>query len=396
MPRPIFRTLTLAALGVSLGAALGCDSTKRWPYDGPDGIKVTITSPTDLGTSERRVSGLDLTVDLEIQDARGELVPDTVKLNVYAQWLGTLSPVRDAAPPLQEVEVRGGRATGVPIKLPVAFGPTVLWFEDTGTDRISSSFATGASAPIWYADPTASDVNRPLSEMSAEANERSSLEGKQIRAVPQAGNQLVVTATYTQSYNVSEVRPDGTTPDYGHLYVFSFSKPPVYVGQVLASVSGGVLEFNGQTELSFPRGNPLDPQPQTRFFPRPVRINSMTLGDNIAMEKLEGALIQVQDVAACPLTSEYDKNNYDRFGQWLLDVGAGCQARFLRLNVVTRGAVPGYDPPPAAGSRIGCITGTLRNVALNQGSTMVWLIYPRPDDPDKRRPSDVQLTGACQ
>ncbi len=399
-------TMRRACTGVfALALAFGCDTTKRWPYEGPDSVRVTVRSPAQLGSAERRISDLDVVVDLDVVDAHGDPVADVVKLNVYAQWLGTLSPARDANPPLQEIEVRGGHAAGVHVNLPVAFGQTVLWFEDTGADRISSSFATGASLPLWYPDPTAADVNRPINEMAADSNEHSPLEGKQLNVVSQPGNQLVVTATYTQSYNVSEVRPDGTTPDYGHLYVFSFSKPPVYVGQVLEYVTGGVTEFNGMTELSFPRASALEPQPQTRFFPKPVIVSSETLKDRIAMEKLEGALIQVQDAVACPL-NDYDQKNYDKFGQWIIDVGAGCTARFLRMSVVTKGAVgnidqssptmPGQTVPPAAGTRYGCITGTLRNVALNQGSVLVWILYPRPDDAEHRRPSDVKPMGACQ
>ena len=404
MPRRSCRAL------LALGLALGCDTTRRWRYEGADSVQVTVRSPAQLGTPERRITDHDVVVDLAVLDAHGEPVTALVKLNVYVQWLGTLSPVRDASPPLQVIDVRGGQASGVRITLPVTYGPTVLWFEDTGEDRISSSFATGASLPLWYADPTAADVNRPVDEMAADSNEHSPLEGKQLNVVAQPGNQLVVTATYTQSYNVSEVRPDGTTPDYAHLYVFSFQKPPVYVGQVLEYVTGGVTEFNGMTELSFPRAEPLAPPPETSFFPKPVVVTSETLKDRIAMEKLEGALIQVKDAAACPLPEKCDPENratlerctYEKYGQWLVDVGAGCTARFLRMSVVTKGAVSDIDRvvagqpvPPAAGTRFGCITGTLRNVALNQGSTLVWILYPRPDDPTKRRPSDVQLTGAC-
>jgi hypothetical protein len=378
MMRRFIEVLAACAFLVGVGS---CDSQKRLRR-GPDGIIVTITQPGDLGTPERPIMERRLVFDLDVVDLAGNPVDEDLDINAYVQVLGTLTPNRDAfTAPLQTIRLVAGAARGVTIMLPDTYGPTVLWFEDTGGDRLTGTFASGASAPIYYPFkpyPTPADINLPPDENGADRNERSRFEGQQVRIEPLAGSKLVVTAVYTQSYNVSEVSPDGTTPPYGHVYVYSFQRPPVKEGQILHYVTGGVTEFNGQTEITFPRAEAID---RSAPVPRATPVNAMTIKDTLAMEKVEGGLIQLANVKVCPLDS-----TYEMYQQWSLDIGNGCTAKSLKLNIVTAGAVRGYDPPPPAGTTLACVTGTLRNVAI--GDFVLWLLFPR-------RTSDIVATGSC-
>lgn len=359
--------------------------------EGTTSLRVEIVSPADLGSEEARLpdGARDVTLRVTALDEQGR--PDegfAAVVDVYTHFLGTLTPERGAETALTLSLERGvGEGT---LTLPPAYGPTFLWVEDARGD--AATYATGTSPRLWYRDPFLADLSRPSDETSLLALERSPLEGKQVRVVAsQHGDEgrLVVTGVYAQGYTVSDVRCSGGAPPcvavpYAHIYVYTFGRPraedgaAIRTGQLVSWVSGGVGEFNGLTELNFPQTGLESAEPREEFLPPPVVLEKDWLASPtgatgmIHLERLESALVAVENGVVCPLDADYTQ-----YGQWKLDVGLGCGRPY---HVVTQGAVAEFDPAAHVGRTLPRVVGTLR--AVNIGTFHVWIVYPR-------RPGDV-------
>jgi hypothetical protein len=379
MNRAAGRALLVALLGI------GCDRELGEIYPGVQSLRVEVKTP--LGEEGARISDRTVVFDLTALGRHGQVEPLDLTANVRVFFLGTLSPPLGAEQPLAQVRLAGGVASGVQVSLGGAFGPSVIWVEADAAGPgggAGSARASGASPTIYLPDPTLADVQRPPDESSVERNFRSQLEGKQLRVVASPGGKMVVTATYAQSFNLSDVDARGQVGPYGSLYVFTFQRPRVSVGDVLTELTGGSIEFNGMTEVSFPRWKP-DPPMDRAALPAPAILDRFTLADPLAMERLEAGLVRVENAAVCPLDM-----NYDQYQQWALDLGNGCGFE-QPVQVVTAGVVTGCDPPPPAGTVIPYVQGTLRNVALrdkNNTPFSFWILYPRGSD-------DVAGRGPC-
>ncbi len=355
-------------------------------------LAVEVMDPPSLGSETDRLPTTlrQATFKVTALDAQGQLDPSfSTDVDVYTQYLGTLTPERGSASTLH-VTLTNGVGTGR-LNLPPAFGATFLWVEDAAGS--GATFATGVSQTLWFRDPYLSDMSRPPDETSLEALASSILEGKQVSVSKSEfgdAGRLVVTAVYPQGYTVSDVDCSQTpcvTPPYGHMYVYTFGRAKatdgtgIEVGQTLASVGGGIGEFNGFTELNFPQSVLADATPNEALLPAPVPLDLCWLdsrtgaGGMINLEKLESALVTIEDGTVKPLDS-----NYERYGQWKLgfdrvECPPGSEPTTAELSVVTTGQVPGFDPACYVGKKIPRIVGTLQ--AVNIGSLNVWKIHPR-------------------
>jgi hypothetical protein len=350
---------------------------------GTQSLRVEVLAPSDLGSPDDRLDDtqLGVTVRISARDEQNEL--DTEfdgEVDVYAQFLGTLTPTLDEAP-LDRVTLSGGESAATDIVLPPVYGPTLLWVEDGSGD--DATFATGTSDTLWYRDPFAADLSRPLDEMALDALESSPLQDKQVTVSSSrygADGRLVVTAVTAQGYTVSDCQcgpggaPPCTTGDYDHVLVFSFSRPKdergrnIELGHVLDGFGGGVSEFNGLTEIAFPQTfvESDDPVIDPDLVPEPFLIQESFLTDTIEMERRESALVAVDGAVLCELDEDWET-----YKQWKLDIGAGCGSP---INVITAGIVE-FDPADYVGMTIPRVVGSLRPV--NIGSFNVWIMYPR-------------------
>ncbi|HTM23293.1 MAG TPA: hypothetical protein VL172_22380 [Kofleriaceae bacterium] len=366
--------------------AAGC-TDELPPIEGTASLRVTVVSPTDLGSAETRLPDSDRTVTLDIValDNNGE--EDTTlsgPLDVYVHFLGGLTPqLGTGDPPFATVTMTGGHADGVTVDLPATYGPTFLWIEDGSGD--DPTFATGTSATLWYRDAYLADTQRPVDESAFDALLVSPLAGKQaIINTSEFGatGKLVVTGVYGQGYTVSDVDcPGGNPPctpgDYGHGFVYSFNYPVdengrgVRVGNVVAELRGGISDFNGLTEIGFPQTflatSGGDPILDESLVPEPVVLQPEWLSSGIDMEKVEGALVAVDNATLCPLDDQFTT-----YQQWELDIGLGCG---VPVSVISAGQVASFDPTPYVGQVLPRVVGTLRPV--NFADFDVWIIYPR-------------------
>jgi hypothetical protein len=366
---------------------------------GTTSLAVTVTSPAQLGTPDAPLC-LDpdvvcedrkVTVDIQARDQNGQPDPSVNgDIDLYAHFLGTLTPDQPRHIPLQTVTMTAGVATAT-LALDSAYGATLVWAEDV--TRPGASFATGVTPELYFRDPFLADVQSSLGISPLAWLESSPLEGKQVRVSrSQFGNQghLVVTGVYGQGYTVSDVKiADRSVPPFAHGFIFTFGRPraaggrDIEVGDVVKTVSGGISEFVGFTEYNFPQTVLTDAAPDPSLVPDPVLLDRAWLDlpaapeGMINLEKLEAGLVEVDGAKVCDTAGD---TSFARFAQWKVDVGRGCGSK--AFSVITKGQVADFDPVAMKGKTIQRLVGTLKGV--NQGSLQVWIVQPRSS-------ADIQL-----
>ncbi len=384
-----------------LGAA--CTDMKD-PVEGTQSLKVELVSPASGGSKTQRLPDTQrtITVNLTALDAQGEVDTSFSRtVQVYAQFLGTLTPKLTEAP-LGTFTLISGKATNQSVTLPLAYGPTTLWIDDGKSSE--PTYATGTSPTLWYRDPFISDLQTPKSETALDALSSIPLEAKQVSVTTSrygARGRLVVTSTFSQGYTVSDVEcadtngaPPCTTQAYDHAMIFTFSAPrgddgaSIVEGQTIDGFAGGVDEFNGLTEIGFPQtfgaggmnvNKAREPVPaivdaETTVTPG-TWFDALTApgGGLINFERNEAAPIKVLTPKVCELD-----NDYATYKQWKIDpfgVGGNCAGNKKVINVISAGTVSDIDVPSLVGKTLGSVTGVLRPV--NIGTFNVWIIYPR-------------------
>jgi hypothetical protein len=377
------RGRALAALAAAGLAAGGCVD-ERAPIRGTTSLAVELDSPADPGNEVDRLPDdvRAATVSVTALDAQGELDESfTRQVDLYVHYLGGLTPELGTEP-LLRFPIEEGVSGSIDVELPGVYGPTFLWVEDGRGG--GATFATGTSDVLWFRDPYLADVSRPLDEGALDALERSPLEAKQVRVSGSrygADGRLVVTGVYSQGYTLSDVScqaggaPPCTTGDYDAVFVFSFGRPTglgtgaIEIGDVVESVTGGISEFNGLTEVNFPETVVAEEERDADRLPEPLVIQPAWLASRIEMERAEAGVVAIENATVCELDDDYDT-----YSQWKLDLGNGCGDP---VNVITAGQVD-FDPAEHVGQVLPRVVGTLRPV--NIGSFDVWIIYPRSNE----------------
>ncbi len=374
-----------AVLGAALvTVAAGCTEEETATY-GTQSLRVELVAPATTGSREAPLPDGARQIPLRVTalDAQGAVDSTlTADLRVFVQFLGSMTPTLDSVAPLATLRMTAGAASGT-INLPPVFGPTVVWVEHSS--GAAPTYATGTSPKLWYREPTISDISTPTDEASLAALASSPLELKQARVETSrygALGRLVVTSVYSQGYTVSDVAcadaagtPPCTTGNYDHVTIFTFSAPrdergnEIKVGQVIPGFTGGVSEFNGLTELSFPQTFATSDTPEVNLarLPEPRQLELSWFSQKIQFERVESSPIAVLGGKVCPVDADYAT-----YKQWKLDIGRGCSGDVI--NVVTAGVLD-FDPAANAGRVLPKVVGALRPV--NIGSFNVWIIYPR-------------------
>ncbi len=375
--------LFAAVLTAAVPLQTGCTETLD-PIVGTTSLRIELLTPA--GTAEERLpdSARSAMLNISAINAQNQVdVSFNGEVTIYSHFLGSLTPALGQMP-IASATLVNGVVNNVSIDLPPTYGPTFLWVEDGKRD--DATFATGTSVELWYREPFLEDVSRPLDEMALGARENSPLEGKEVVVSESrygARGRLVVNGVYAQGYTLSDVEcanEAGTPPcvvgDYDSIFVFTFSRAEdqderaIFVGQFIDSFSGGISEFNGLTEVGFPATNVSDTSEHLDAVPAPIVIDSTTLDAPIEMERAEASLVALENATMCPLDE-----NFERFGQWKLDLGDGCDGVRNTVSVVSSGVAADFDPGLYSGQVMPRVIGALR--PINIGSFNVWIIYPR-------------------
>ncbi|GEM_PF-1004572 len=394
------RIIYVATLGSAL---LGCVE-ERDAVTGTQSIKIDLVAPTSGGEINNRLpdTARSVTVNLTALDENAEVDASFDQtIRVYAQFLGTLTPQLDQMP-LAQIPMSGGMAANAMITLPDSvLGQTTLWFDNgsgLGPDYQHGA-VTGISPTLWYRDPFVRDIQTPRDEMAVDALSITPLTDKQV-TVDESRNgatgRLVVTSVFAQGYTLSDVScgPGGAPPctadSYDHAMVFTFSAPrdesgrPLEIGDTVRRFNGGVSEFNGLTEIGFPRtfvtdaNNPTLEHDPARL-PAPVLFDTAWFGPlsnpagRINFERNEAGAIEIRGAKVCDVAND---PNYATYKQWKIDpAGASGTCGSNTLSLITAGTDFTTDPVTLKDRILPRVVGILRPV--NIGSFNVWIVYPR-------------------
>ncbi|MEZ4400434.1 MAG: hypothetical protein R3B06_10470 [Kofleriaceae bacterium] len=369
------------AVSLLVVAGSGCVETLP-PLEETTSLAVELVAPADPGAPDRRLADTDRTVQLRVTAKNAQNQLDTGfnrQVQVYVQFLGTLTPELGAVVPFATIDLVNGESAVATVTLPAVFGPTTLWVED---GRDGGTFATGTSPALWFRDPFVADISTPRDLGALDALSSSPLQNKQVTVNASrygARGRLVINGTYAQGYSVSDVEcadAAGTPPcvsgDFDHVLVFSFSRPKdeqgrnLEAGQFIDGFGGGVQEFNGLTEMGFPQTFATDLSVDPARIPPPAQVDPSWFSNPIEFEKHEAGLIELVGGTVCPLDADYAT-----YKQWKVDIGRGCGQA---VNVITAG-VADVDPATLVGTVVPSVVGVLRPV--NIGSFNVFIIYPR-------------------
>lgn len=364
--------------------------------EGTQSLRVDLIAPADTGSPDERLddAARSVTVKVSAIDERNEIDTEfNGDVDVYAQFLGGLTPSLDDAP-LERITLTNGVSQNTQFDLPPVFGATFLWIEDGTGDE--ATYATGTSPTLWFRDPYVSDVSTPEDETALDALEASPLEGKQIKVTGSrygANGKLIVTGVYAQGYTVSDADCTTTpcvTGDYDHVLVFTFSAPKdennntIYLGEVIDGFGGAASEFNGLTEIGFPRTFVKDADhPELEHdparLPPPVLFDTAWFGPlsnpagRINFERNEAGAIEIRGAKVCDAAND---PNYTTYKQWKIDpAGASGTCGSNTLSLITAGTDFNTDPVTLKDRILPRVVGILRPV--NIGSFNVWIVYPR-------------------
>src|SRR5262249_39385390 len=151
------------ALALAALAAPAC-SDHEAGVTGTTSLRVQVSSPTSLGSadaplcSDPSAACPERSVTIQVSALHQLRQPDTsvnADVDVYAHFLGTLSPDQPDHMPLATLHMMNGVASGT-VQLDHAFGSTLLWAEDVS--RADASYATGVSPELYFRDPFLADV----------------------------------------------------------------------------------------------------------------------------------------------------------------------------------------------------------------------------------------------
>jgi len=273
--------------------------------------------------------------------------------------------------------------------------------------EVGGTFAAAVSPPVWY------DLPRVIDIQGQGTSTPYKFEAVQVKT--DGPQRLVVTRVSSDGFYATDLanQADG----YNHIYAFNFSTPAgMRVCDVITRLTGTANEFFGGTQVSFPSFEvefPIEGQGVCEV-PEPALIEAATIADNVAMEKLESALVRVSGFHIAqnfgpdkainnvfgPTQSNCDFNDDGQVdfedpeegscsnvcaaapecSDW---IGFAARGNYKVTNGVAMiqintGTVPEVDPPGSRGMEIALVTGTLRNFS---GGSLNWTIETRcPDD----------------
>ena len=273
-----------------------------------------------------------------------------------------------------------------------AFGDTHVWLSAVGEPDetgAGGSFATGVTEAIPIHQPTISQLQDVSSLDVDDPFTTSPLFGEFV-TVRTEDRDVVVTALTTKGFWVSDLAD--APGNYSGLFVYTFNKPEdVDVGDRISLLAGGVQEYVGATQMSFPiyeaaEGESLTP-PESSVLPADQLCDDED-PNNPYLEQYESSIITIES-ATIPagfhatepgIDPDPDYNQYLEYGQWPIETVDGC-----RFYVVSNTTVPGFDPVEHAGQDVGPVTGVVSYVRAGGHK---WMILTRGGDDLPFAPAD--------
>lgn len=370
---------------------------------------MTLSSPveSELGTPERSVTPTSLRFSAESLDERGQrfmvnapveafLVAGGTRISLSNPCAMSDTPAVDPTWLLSRFDLTNGQAPSVslPLTAPAIFGRITLNVEEP------KSLAQGATLPIFFPNPTISQIVKPLDIAAANATFCSPFLGRQIifdRASTATGK-LVVSSVFQNAIAIS----DSAATEYNSIYVFTFSRPSSFLvkGRVLDRVAGAVAKFNGMTQV----GNPVisaSEELRREMVPAPVELTPMrrptqttNSAENQWLTKYIAAPVFINGIVCETEKDQSRKDNWLKYNtvainqtgdgnpESLSGCGGSNTTMYVpptRFNVQFSGkGVGGFDPAVHAGKEV-TMTGMLQNSVSKSGKTVFWTVVVREE-----------------
>lgn len=367
---------------------------------------MTLMSPTEseLGVPGQTVTPASMKFSVDALDEKGQVWPSDAQLQAFLVAGGGRLPLKDpcdtsastGADPdwlLSRFNLTKGHAEDVtlPFSTPAIFGRLTLNIEDP------VSQAAGATPPIFFPNPTITRLVKPLNLAAMNAAYCSPYLGRQITVDGSAGTgKLIVSSLFQNALAIS----DTAAPEYGSIYVFTFSRPPTSFskGRLVDRFAGAIAKFNGMTQVANPT---LDPgnDVRTDLLPPYIELDakrrptsSVTSAENQWLTQYIAAPVRITGIV-CETTKDqsrsdnwvkYNTVQINQTGDNDPESVTGCggvnSATYVpptRFSVQFPGkGVGGFDPATQAGKEV-TITGMLQNSASKSGKTLYWTVSVR-------------------
>ena len=330
--RPDLRSL-FAVLAIFISIFSGC-------YSGTDGggklsgsFKISFAPGTKTGTPDRplKVSRnfIKYTLNIEPLDPTGKLESNyRGKVCVY-----TNRGILKAS--LFPIELRGKSQIDVQLKL--GFGRTVIWVGeikkgercpnslDPNDEILPGVGRVGAAPPLYFELLSIRDVQfAQLKPYDSPLYKKYSIIGR---------GKMVVTAVTSNGFYITDLDSARDKKGYDSIFIFTFSAPTLIFGEgatqkllspgdIILRVEGGVDEFSGHTQLTFPTFIPkwkdkaagrTEKLPLSQL-PSPRKIEPELFWSRRDMEPYESSLIEINNAIAIPVVREQE--GWREFRQW--------------------------------------------------------------------------------
>ncbi len=296
-------------------------------------FRVSFSPGTKTGAPEKPLkvarNFVKYTLNIEPLDAAGNLEGNyRGKVCVY-----TNRGILKAS--LFPIELKGKSQIQVQLKL--GFGRTVIWVgEIKSGERCPNSLdpndtvlpgvgRVGAAPPLYFELLSIRDVQfSQLKPYDSPLYKKYSIIGR---------GKMVVTAVTSNGFYITDLEAAKDGKGYDSIFIFTFSAPTLIFGEgatqkllspgdLIVRVEGGIDEFSGHTQLTFPTFIPkwrdkaagrTEKLPLSQL-PPPRKIQPDLFWSREDMEPYESSLVQIEDAIAVPVVR--DQDGWSEFRQW--------------------------------------------------------------------------------
>lgn len=232
------------------------------------------------------------------------------------------------------IEIAG--KTEVTVQIRLAFGKTGVWVSEVSGDRCPNSLdpddtvltsvgRVGAAPPLYF------DL---LSIRDVQMNDQKPYSSPLYKKYAVIGKgKMVVTGVTSNGFYLTDLSAYRDGLGFDSIFIFTFSAPTIafgegpvprtlQIGEVVERVEGGVDEFSGHTQLTFPtfvpkwkgkRGGEIERVSENEL-PKPRAIGAELTWNRREMEPFESALVEVKN--ALPIEVVEAQDGWKEFRQW--------------------------------------------------------------------------------
>ncbi|MGB9599237.1 MAG: hypothetical protein ACP5KG_10545 [Myxococcota bacterium] len=372
-----------------------CSTEQIGIEDNLQSFEIRILSPENLGSEKDLLPADTNTIIFQVK-ALGSKGEDPYKitkdLSLYLNFGGKSTFIKT-------IKITGGISAEERVEVTNIYGKAHIMVADDQGDM--PSYAAGSSEEIYFRNPSIDNIQK--SSMGGPPFS-SDMAGYRVNIRGQRNNigRMVVTAVTNTGFYITDLASNLNPPP--SLFVYNFSRPyGIYRYQMLCSLTGGVQEHLGDTQITFPDWLTYEDckiidslqcqiclaelkEYEGKNNIEPYKLTTQTTYDKTLMEALESSLVVIENATIMNMfESAYDRDTYIDYGQYKVRLNDTTAS--ATLLVISRDNVSDFDPSKYIGKTFSYVRGILTE--LNFGSTnSMWIVNVR----DKY---DICIEGYC-